>query len=181
MTDGKRAREFDPDPLTIELLVQIGVAALGGILARLPDAAIATWRRAGQSLSDAEDLYEQLSALMDRLESHIDEAMALVGPAIKRGVGIPLLLPADGLDRYHRLREHVFEDPRQIDGLAQEIFSHPDKTPQAPREFRSYAKLIEKRMRDASTASTSEDALLEMKQAAVVMHRMLELARDRTT
>jgi hypothetical protein len=174
----------DPDPIVVDLLVNLAAAGIGGVIVKLGQAAWAgrpRWPRQNPPVIRAD--LDRLRHSIDTLDRLADDASRLVEPGTKRELGGKLLLPQDQLRRYHQIREALFEEVRTVDTISESLIpsnveglarGRSTRRRSLPQDFRTQSAFLEKRLRDARVASTSERSFLEIKAAIGTMRRMLE-------
>jgi len=200
---------LDPDPVVLDLLVSLTATAIAGAVKKVGQIALASRRRRPQFALASEPRIDlaPLHAGLDALETYIDEALALVEPGSRRELGGQLLLDRDSIQRYHQIREGLFNQLRLMDGFLEnlqhvsieggvpqmvsedllesaDLESSERRAPRRPRraplppEFREQIKFVEKRLRSARTAALAETTFLEIRAVVSALRRMLQYVKS---
>lgn len=163
----------------------MGVAgtAIAGAIKKVGQTVLARRRRsrAEEGLSSTVDQVGLLRQNLDNLERQIDQALALIQPGRKRELGGQILLDQQSVRQYHELREGLFAQVRAVDDLIEGFSPDALDAPHGvgdsrklPSEFREQLKLVDRKLRDARTATLADEALLEVRSAVVAMRRMID-------
>lgn len=185
---GRNSKEVvDPDPLLLELLVQVVANGLGSLITHAGKSVFGRQRADG--LWDSPSPVEGLIRHVATLERLVNEASSLVGPGIKREMGGVLLLTRESLSRHGELLESLLAEVRELNRLSvsPRIEESADRSgntrsgrrSKLPAEFKTHLRFITRRLKSARTASYSGQAFLEVKSAITGMRQCLEyLERD---
>ena len=176
----------DPDPIVVDLLVNLGATAIAGVLVKLGRGVYQRWRqRPAPGIN--QNLLGVLEGSLESFEGLLHRAFQLFHPGTRRELGGVLLLNSNQIHQYHEIRESLFDQLRKLDDLSQELsseFERPDDSQERddaglPREFRAQVSFIANRLHDARVATLAEEAFLEIKAALVAIRRMLEQLKQK--
>jgi hypothetical protein len=180
----RSAPPVDPDPIIIDLLVGLTGTAIAGAIKKVGQKVLARRRRRQAELV-APPTANQVGVLrrsLDDLERRIDQALALIQPGQKRELGGQILLDQHSIRQYHELRDGLFTQVRTVDDLVEGLLPNAldDQAGvdggrmRLPSEFREQLRFVERKLREARTATLADEALLEMRSAVVAMRRMID-------
>lgn len=175
---------MDPDPIIIDLLVGLTGTALAGAIKKVGQTILAR-RRRRQAECLVPPTTNQIGALrrsLDDLARRIDQARALIQPGQKRELGGQILLDPQAIRQYHDVRDGLFSQVRALDDLVESLL--PDtlddqscvggRRMRLPSEFREPLKFVNRKLREARTATLADEALLETRSAVLAMRRMID-------
>lgn len=175
----------DPDPIIIDLLVGLTGTAIAGAIKKVGQAVLARRRRRQAQTLAPLATPNQVKALrrsLDDLERRIDQALALIQPGQVRELGGQILLDQQSIRQYHELRDGLFTQVRVVDDLVEglvpiepeEQSSVDRRRMRLPSDFRNQLRFVERKLREARTATLADGALLETRSAVVAMRRMID-------
>jgi hypothetical protein len=183
MTQLVRARR-DPDPLVIDLMINIVATGIAGLLVKVGKA---VFRRPGRFKFDNVNAPHlppgELKRLIDEIDRIASEAYLLVLPERPRELGGIILLTPEQIARYHSLREELFAKLRTIDEISESWISDdveagelaPSGSMRLPKEFRDHLRATKKRLDDARVASLAGVAMHDIKASLCHMRELVRL------
>ena len=152
----------DPDPIVVDLLVNLAAAGIGGVIVKVGQAAWAGRPRfPRQNPPITRSDLDRLRRSIDTLDRLAEDASRLVEPGTKRELGGQLLLTQDQLRQYHQIRETLFEEVRTVDTISESLIpsdvegqvrGRKTRRRSLPQDFRTQIAFLEKRLRDARVA-----------------------------
>jgi hypothetical protein len=178
-TEGRRC-STDPDPVVLDLLVNVAATAIGGYLLKLlseeSNRRRSMWGPHRPSIQP--DTATLLLKWIDELDSLIAEAIALVPADVQRTLGVPLLLTPEQLRRYSGIRDHIFELVRTLQDFTQRLPIESDGQLEGqqplPKGMQRQCRAIQRELKDARTAALSAEAFARIRSAAQIMRRLVE-------
>lgn len=175
---------LDPDPFVLDLLAQAAAAGIGGVLVKMAQTVFdATRSRIVETHYPA--VQQQRQALvriglqLTKLEECANRAMRIVSPTSRRELGGQLILDQKSLREYDLVRDEAVSIIRDIDECGRMLYGNGDSVSREsvaalPREFREQVRFVQKRLREAATASLAEQSWLQIRAAIVGLRRMHE-------
>ena len=175
----------DPDPIVIDLLINLAATGIAGLLVKLIKVALQRYGRSSGSISQFSGIVEGIEDQINRIKKLVDSAMILVEPGAKRELGGILLLRPNQIQEYHRIRDTLFDEVKKLDEISMELDKGFEKglslqgTKEGkPTEFKKEISYIETRLRDARVASLSEHAFLDIKSSLDAMRQIIKSMRE---